>query len=152
MLSLITNKRTFAATQSRFHFNSAVILGSQILMANGDGVWLHGGATDNGSDINGMIKSGSTDFGQGNQKRFRFFYFGIETDGDCLCRVFTDGVEVASLTVSPVSSGYLDVRVPISREHQGRYWAWSIENVNGSSLRLHKVEALQVILHRGRGR
>lgn len=121
-----------------------------MLAANESGVFLLGGADDNGAAINGLMKSGMTDFGIENQKRLRFFFFGLETDGELLLTIFCDGVQAAQYTVSK-TTGVQRIRVPISRVHQGRYWQWQVENVDGAFFALYSVEALPVILHSGRG-
>lgn len=145
------NLKTRAAAQTTVPFNSMCKFGEHFLGATSSGLFLITGFTDAGSEIPALVKSGTTDFGMASLKRFRFFYFGLETTGTLTLKVFCDGVEAASYTVTPETPGQRTVRVPISREHAGRYWSWSVENVDGAFFALYSVEGLPVILHPNRG-
>lgn len=97
------------------------------------------GQSDNGVEINSIIRSGNTDFGIYRNKRARFFYFGFECTGELILSILCDGVVVATYPVSPGGAGLRRVRVPIGRQHEGMYWAWQIENVDGSFFKLRSV-------------
>jgi len=146
------NLKTRAAAQTTKTYNSMCRFGDKFLGATDAGMFEIGGGSDNGVQIPMLVKSGMTDFGVANLKRFRYFYFGLESDGDCLLKVYVDGALAASMDVSPTSAGRFDVRVPVSRSFLGRYWAWSVENVDGSFVALYSVQALPIVLHHGRGR
>lgn len=148
---LDVNMKTRAASQTTVPFNSMCKFGDTYLGATDEGLFKICGYADNTVEIPALIKSGEMDFGTNSKKRFRFFYFGLETNGALLFKVYCDGVEAESYTVEPSVSGELTIRVPISREHVGRYWAWSVENVDGAFFALYSVRALPVILHPNRG-
>ena len=146
------NLKNRAATQTTLPFNSMCKFGNSYLGATSSGLHSMGGYNDAGVVIPAFIKSGTMDFGVGNVKRFRFFYFGLETNGGLVLKVYCDDELAAEeYTVAPAETTSMRVRVPISRVHQGRYWAWSVENVSGAFFALYSVEALPVILHPGRG-
>ena len=146
------NLKTKAATQTTLAFNSMCRFGDTYLGVTSTGLHQLGGYNDNGVAIPAFIKSGTMDFGMAQNKRFRFFYFGLETDGELLLKVYCDKVLAAEhYTVAPAETTSMRVRVPISRVHQSRYWSWSVENVSGSFMALYSVEALPVILHPGHG-
>jgi len=148
---LEVNLKTRAASQSTVDFNSMCKFGDLYLGANEDGLFKICGYADNTVEIPALIKSGKMDFGVEQKKRFRYFYFGLETDGELLLKVYCDGVVATEeYTVAPITAGVMRVRVPISRVHHSRYWEWSVENVNGSFFVLYSVEALPIILHPGR--
>jgi hypothetical protein len=56
-------------------------------------------------------------------------------------------VLAASYDVEGEANGDMNIRVPISRAHYGRYWQWQVENVDGSFFALYSVKSLPVILH-----
>lgn len=141
------NLKTKAASQTTLPFNSMCKFGDVYLGATSEGLYQLHGYTDAGVAIPALIKSGMTDFGSNSVKRFRFFYFGLETTGPLTLKVFCDGTLAASLTVTVATKGQRTVRVPVSRQHAGRYWSWSIENVTGSFFALYSVQAIPVILH-----
>ena len=148
---LEVNLKTKAASTTTLPFNSMCKVGGAYLGASANGLYQIGGGTDDDTNISASIKSGMMDFGVANQKRFRFFYFGVETDGELLLKVYCDGVLAEQVTVAPRTPGAFQVRVPISRIYQSRYWSWSVENINGAFLALYSVTALPVILHPGHG-
>ena len=145
------NLKNNAISETTENFNSMCRFGSQLLGATSDGLFSIGGDTDNGTAINSLIKSGEMDFGINQRKRFRFFYFGVETTGKLLLKVYCDGVLAGSYTVTPSEAGNKAIRVPTSRKHVGRYWAWSVESVKGARFSLYSVQAIPVVMHPNRG-
>lgn len=145
------NLKNNAASQTTENFNSMCRVGDKYYGASDTGIYRICGYSDNGVMIPALIKSGTMDFGMDNQKRFRFFYFGVETDGELLLKVYCDNVLAGQMTVVSKIAGMYQVRVPINRSYKSRYWSWSIENVTGTFFALSSVTALPVILHPGRG-
>lgn len=142
------NLKSKAATQTTVQFNSMCRVGDTFVGATEMGLHRLCGASDNGVAISAMVRSGTFDFGAANQKRFRFFYFGVSATGKIKLKVYCD--DVLSGEYLADVDGDMTVRVPISREHQGRYWSWSIENISGAFFALYSVQALPVVLHPGR--
>lgn len=141
------NLKNRAAAQSTIAFNSMCRMSDGTLLgANGNGVFKMCGYTDNGTAIPVLLKSGMLDMGTHHLKRFRFFYFGLEATGDLSLSVFCDGDLAASYTINIAESGVQSVRVPISREHQGRYWQWQVENTGGAFFALYSVKALPIMI------
>lgn len=145
------NLKTKAVTQTTVQFNSMAMIGGVPVGATESGLFRMCGKSDNGVEIPALIKSGMFDLGGGNESRFRFFYFGVDTDGELLLSVFCDGEQVTQMPVFR-KKGPQRIKVPISRTYQGRYWQWQVENVNGSFFSLYRVDALPIIMNSGRGR
>ena len=144
MLELnLTNR---AAAQTTKDFNSACMFDGVPLGATASGLYRIGGYTDHGTAIPALIRSGMLDLGTERIKRFRFFYFGLQASGNLKLTIFCEGVDAASYTVDGSDGGSRDVRVPISRAYQGRYWQWQVENVSGAFFALYSVKALPVVL------
>ena len=142
------NLKNKATTQNSLPFTSMCRFGDKYLGVNEAGLYQLGGYNDNDVAIPGYIKSGMMDFGTNNTKRFRFFYFGLHATGRLNLKVYCDDALAGEYQVD--GTGDMSVRVPISRMHQGRYWAWSVENVSGAFFALYSVEALPVVLSSGR--
>jgi hypothetical protein len=138
----LTNK---AAAQTTVDFNSMCKFGDRYLGASSSGIFEIDGYNDNGTAIQTLVKSGKFDLGSERRKRFRFFYFGLETDGELTLSIFADDVLAAQYDVSPEPTVQL-VRVPISRETNARYWQWQIENVSGAFFSIYDVKAIPIIL------
>lgn len=148
MLELnFANKATSKHTRD---FNSMCRIGTEYFGANSTGLYLIGGDDDAGANITGIIKSGEMDFGMSNKKRFRFFYFHLKTLGRLTLKIYCDNVLAASYNVAPSVRGKRTVKVPIAKQYEGGYWAWSIEGVNGIDFDLYSVQALPIILHPNR--
>lgn len=141
------NLKNRAISQHTRDFNSMCRFGGAYLGASDSGLFLIEGYNDHGVQIPALSKSGMTDFGMASLKRFRFFYFGLDTTGSITLKIFCDGALAATMTVKPDVKGKRTVRVPVSRNHAGRYWSWSIENANGAFFALYSVQAIPVILH-----
>jgi hypothetical protein len=141
------NLKNSATAQSTLSFNSMCRMRDGTLLgASNTGLSRICGYADNGATIPALLKSGLLDLGSHHVKRFRFFYFGLETTGDLKLSVFCDGVLAGEYSVIPSDGGVRTIRVPISRIHQGRYWQWQLENLNGSFFSLYSVKALPIQL------
>lgn len=130
-----------AASQSTLSFNSMFRVGDVYLGANENGLYrMCCGSSDNGVEINAVIKTGNTDFGSDRIKRARFFYLGVECQGDLELTLFCDGVEKHTYTVLCGSaSGNKMVKVPISKDHEGVYWSWMVKNKDGCLFKIRSV-------------
>jgi len=142
------NLKTKAAAQTTQAFNSMCRFGEHLLGATADGLFALGGYNDHGVQIPARIDSGQFDMGMFQHKRFRMFYFGIETAGKLKLSIFGDGVLMEEYTVEG-GTGIQSIRVPISRAAKGSYWQWRIENIDGAFFALHSVRVSPVILTRG---
>lgn len=146
------NLKNRALSQTTVAYNSMAKCGDKYLGCTDAGLFLIGGYNDHGVQIPMLMRSGMTDFGDGNQKRFRFFYVSGEANGNGTITIFADGVEAGTADIVPSDTGVFDVRIPISRAHQARYWSWQVENTAGAFIALYSVKALPIILHSGRAR
>lgn len=144
---LEVNLRNRAVTQHTMDLNSMCLFGGEVLAASSSGLFRMDGYTDSGAQIPALIKSGDMDFGSVGKKRFRFFYFGLQATGPLKLKIYCDGVLAEEYRVAGEKTGARTIRVPISRRHAGRYWSWSIENVNGAFFALYSVKGIPVTLH-----
>ena len=145
------NLKNRAVAQTSVAYTSMCQFGDVFLGVDSSGLCKICGYDDYGTEIPALIKSGTFDLGIANPKRFRFFYFGVETSGSLILKVYCDDVLATSVTIQPDAVAKKLIRVPIPREYLGRYWTWSIENVDGAFFVLYSVTALPIILHPGRG-
>jgi hypothetical protein len=136
-----------SASQTTKQYNSMCRFGNIFLGATDSGIENITGYTDNLVSIPAMIRSGKFDLGSERMKRFRFFYFGLKSSGGLVLSVWCDDILAESYDVENTSSPMtMEIRVPISRKIQGRYWEWKVENVNGSFFSLYSVKALPVFI------
>lgn len=145
------NLKNRAISQTTQNFNSMCRFGDAYLGATASGLYQLGGYSDHGVQIQALIKSGDMDFGTHALKRPRFFYFGIRSTGDVKLLIFCDGNLVTEYNVGSTGGDIKEVRVPVGRGANGRYWAWGVENVNGAFVALYSVKAIMIFMHPGQG-
>ena len=147
MLELnLVNKAT---TQITSTYNSFCMFDGIPIAATSSGLYKIDEYTDHGTAIPALIKSGAMDFNVENKKRFRFFYFGLETTGSLKLSIYGDNTLAGSYTVTGLTTGIRVIRVPIKRDVNAWYWQWQVENISGSFFVLHSVRALAFFLHPG---
>jgi len=144
------NKKTRAAAQTTQAFNSMCRFGDKLLGATDSGLFSLGGYNDHGVQIPARIDSGMFDLGVHNKKRFRFFYFELNTNGSLKLRIFGDGVLAAEHAVESKNDGGIQrIRIPISSKVSAHLWSWSIENIDGSFFSLYSIKCLPLFMHQG---
>jgi len=148
---LTINLANRAISQNTLPFSSMCQFGDTYLGATSSGLFSIGGYNDDGVSIPALIKSGDMDFGTHSLKRPRFFYFGIRSTGDVKLLIFCDGNLVTEYNVGSTGGDIKEVRVPVGRGANGRYWAWGVENVNGAFVALYSVKAIMLFMHPGQG-
>lgn len=144
------NLKNRAISQNTLPFNSMCKFGDAYLGCTDAGLFAIGGYNDNGAEIPMLMRSGTTDFGMGNQKRFRSVTVGGEANGNCKFSLYADGVLAAELDIVPDADGQFSETAYVSRAAQGRFWYWQIENVDGAFVAVYNITALPIVLHPGR--
>jgi len=152
MQTVRTNLTNGASTQyTNCNFNSMCVFNGAIIGAGDMGVRkLCCDDNDNGADINAYVKTFAFKFGHEGNKRVRFIYMTVETDGDVIVTPIVDGVEQTPITFSANGTGRQFIRKTVARTSSGVYWQFKIENFAGCWFSLDKVEVLPINLSRGR--
>ena len=143
---LEVNLKTKATTQHTRNFNSMCKFGDYYLGASSSGLFRIGGYSDAGVEIPALITSGVTDFGSDRPKRARLFYFGVKSLGNLKFTVTCDGDNAVEYVARIPDPDYRIVPVQVARGQVGRYWQWSVENVDGAFVAVYSVKALVVVL------
>ncbi|MBA3015328.1 MAG: hypothetical protein KKD63_11040 [Proteobacteria bacterium] len=147
MLSLSTNLVTRNATTQfvGYDFNSMVNFNGTQIVANDSGLFVLGGNSDEGVDIDAYFQPVLSDFGDAHPKRLRFIYLGFEADGQITVTT-SDGLpeeaaESETKTITPRFVGQQRVRIPVTRALHGRYWSFRIANKNGADFSVDSIMA-----------
>jgi hypothetical protein len=152
MNTIRTNIKRRASTQySNFDFRSMCRVGDKVFGAGPGGLYrLTCENDDDGADVDAYVKTFELKLGHDGNKRCRFIYMNLETDGTVLVTPIVDGVEKPQIAFVPKKVGRQFMRMPVGKTTSGSYWQFKIENVNGCWFYLDKVEVLPIKLSLGR--
>lgn len=152
MNTIRTNIQTNASTQySNFDIVSMCEFNGKILGAGPGGLFrLSCEHDDDGANIDSYVKTFELKLEHDGDKRVRFIYINLETDGTVRVTPIVDGVENPAVIFAPSSPGRKFMRRSVGRATSGVYWQFKIENVSGCWFYLDKVEVLPIPLARGR--
>lgn len=152
MNTIRTNIKTGASTQySNFDVVSMCEFNGKILGAGPGGLFrLSCEHDDDGVDIDSYVKTFELKLGHDGNKRLRFIYMNLETDGTVLVTPIVDGMVKPAITFASSGAGRKFMRRSVGRTTSGVYWQFKIENVDGCWFYLDKVEVLPINLSLGR--
>lgn len=114
--------------------------------SSSDGLYL----MNSGNEIiSAYFVSAKMDFGIGNDKRLRYVYLSLETDGDLQLEVNTEKVAAVIYPITISQSGQQDIRIPITRSLYGRFWTFKISNgSSGADFSIDTIRVLPIIKSR----
>lgn len=147
MLGLYLSLETLAASQYiGWDFNSFVELDGDLYGVSPAGLFLIGGDDDNGTPISSIVSGPMTDFGADQVKRIRNVYMGGKAAGPLTLTLATDDKEGVDFYMDNWTSAMGLYRQRGSRDQKGRFWQWTIANVNGSDFEINTVTMRAVVL------
>lgn len=112
-------------------FLHIIAIGGKFYGVKANGLYLLEGSTDNGTAINSVIKTKSTDFGSFKSKRVKYFY--LNSDTATTVRPIVDEVSQNSHT-----SSFGGRKCVLALGNQGRYWQFEVSGIN-------KLEGIEVL-------
>jgi len=128
----------------QFKFNSFGRIGQSYFGLNDDGIYLIAGTDDDGADINTVITTGETDFGDPSLKTMPVIYAGIRSDGLVNLTARVDGQEYTYQFISSeaqkASGTIVPTRVKLGRGLDGRTWQLEITNQNGADIEIDALD------------
>lgn len=127
--------------------------GRHLTLATGpNGVYQLGGDTDAGDPIQARVRTGLSDFGTSQLKRFANGYIGYTSDGELkLVAITTDGGRKKEnwYRLRPRSADApVDGRFDIAKGLTARYWGWQVENIDGADFTLADLKVAIALLQR----
>ncbi len=143
------NVRNFAVTEyENYRFNSFAKVGGSFLAAGPEGLYRVEGGTDNGSEIDWLIRTGKIDPGRGQKSRMEYCYLGVRSSGKIVIKTIT-GDEVVNWYETDAARDGLDaVRTKFGRGAKSRYWQWELVNIDGADLELENIQLFPAVLSR----
>jgi len=149
-LGLCLNLTNLACSQyAGWDFNSLGMLKGKPFGANEDGIFSLDDADDfDGTNISSFFKVHITDFGKENIKRLRAVFIGAEATGDMLLTVTDDEAHNNSYGIKVRDALQHGIKVPLFRHNQGRFFSFTITNVDGCDYSVDTIQALVIFLNR----
>ena len=146
---LVMNTESFGvAAYSNYPFNSFAKIGDSYYGANGNGLYLLEGESDDGENISASCMLGKSDFGTPLKTGMVEAYLGIVTDGEIILKVVTDD-NIERWYRSNAGKTSLDnARFKMARGVKSNYWQVGLENVDGSDFELSEIEMIRIVMSR----
>lgn len=146
-LGICLNLSNLATSQwSALPFTSMVKAGGRVLAAGPTGLFVMGGDSDAGGNIDARIVLPETDFGVSNRKALRSVDFGLD-GGPLEVGTLSDGQHARSylLDEDVARRAPLGQRLYVGSDSLGRYWTISVENRDGSDFEIDAMEVSVVV-------
>jgi len=143
--------------RSHFPFNSFCRRGDEFLACSDSGIYLLGGDDYNGVDIDMDIETLTTDFGYKGVKSMRRFYLGTNSQGSFAVTPYADDVAGMQIFTENSKTGRQTIRKSFASrlssgaKHDGRYWKFKIQNVDGADCTINQFSVLPINQALGRG-
>lgn len=138
----VLNLRNSGLTEfTNFEFNSFAYFDGKYLAAGPDGVFEVGSSeSDAGTAIDWRVRTGSVDYDSSYLKRVPRLYVTGEFAGNVKVRTITseDGERTYLLTSNGIT-GDQQRRVPIGKGPKALQWAFELEGVEGTDVRISKI-------------
>ena len=135
-----------------FDFNSLARVGDKYYAAADEGLFVLGGDTDDGEEIEASLATMMLDFGSPVQKRVHAAYLGYTSTGRLVLKVRS--VDSGEVVEDWYEAKDIDALVPsaqmvrLGRGLRSRYWQFELMNVAGSDFELDSLEVHPVYLNR----
>lgn len=135
-------RRQRMTTLAGWRINSMAAFGDRMIGATDDALLELTGDDDDGVPIDARIETGAGELGTEKLKRMHDVLVSYRTDGDLR---FTAQTETAEADYVMEAHGHVGElapgRVKIGKGLDGRYWTFSVENIDGASLELGAMTA-----------
>lgn len=144
----INTLSTGISEYQNYNFNSF----SYPFAATNTGIYLlDDSSTDDGTNIDSLIRTGVTDFGTSKKKQVPYAYLGVEKGGQIILKTITSNSGIKTERWYEVRS-YADAidttRVQLGKGIKARYWQFELYNIDGNELNIESVEMLPIALTR----
>jgi len=122
-VAYVLNITTEESTRyTNYDFMHIITIGGKHYGVKSDGLYLLQGDTDDGTAINGSIKTKDSDHGVYASKRLAYIY--MDSESPTTITPFVDGVEKPKH-----ASSFGGRKTKMARGNKGRYWQLKVENI-----------------------
>lgn len=146
MITLHTNLKSGSTQLTDYNFNSYCKFGDLALCCSQSRI----DKLDDAGGAESLVETFVSTLGWNGKKRNRYIYVGIETEGTIIITPLLDGTDGTAITFTPTRTGRQYMRMTVSRDDSGYYWAYRIQNVAGCWFAIDEVSVLPTYLSKGR--
>lgn len=152
-LAYVVNTKTLATTKYlNYPFNSFATLNGIAYGLTDTGLYELTGATDDGTDIDAVIKTAFTNLGTSLKKHIPRAYLGYTTDGRLVLKTVTSHSGQKFVRWYQLSSrtadAYREARVQLARGVESVYWQFELINADGADFAIDTLQVLPMVLSR----
>jgi len=149
MITLHTNLKNGATTQlTDYNFNSYCKFGDVLLCCNQSGV----DKIDFTGLASSLFETFATNLDWPGNKRKRFIYLSVETEGTIIITPVIDGNDGTPVTFTPNNSGRQYMKMTVNHDLVGGMWGYRVENVDGCWFAVNEISVLPTYLSKSRVR
>lgn len=151
--AMVLNTESLGITEyDNYPFNSFGKLGQTYLGATDSAIYALTGATDDGQNIDAVIRSGMTNFGTNLYKRVPRAYLGYTSDGALIMKTLsmTGGVKTERwYELTPrTAAAPTGARIKLGRGIKATYWQFELVNKAGADFDISSLQLFPMILNR----
>lgn len=138
---LMEAETTGMTNYTNFQFHSLIELDGSFYGVNSSGVFLLGGDSDAGTDINSEVEFGISDLGAEDMTRLGYVTFDMRSSGALKLHVTVDGEDTTiDYTVEQLRPGLHPVPVRTGRGLRSRNWQFGVSNVDGADFDINAIK------------
>ena len=149
----VMNTQTSAMSQyNNYAFNAFASFNNTTFGSFGNNIYELTGPDDAGTQIDALLRTGMTDFGDSRYKRIHGAYMGYTSDGTVVLRVTTtdsgDKKTYWYRSIAQTANSSRELRIPVGKGLQSRYWQFELINETGADFEIDVLELVPVMLDR----
>lgn len=130
-------------------FNSLAVMNGKLVGANSSGLFEFSSTnnSDNGTDIDAIVKTVSTDMGVNNQKKLRSIVLSGEFEGNLVVYPVFDDDDAEEHIIAEQNSYYQKtIKISTNADHRGTYLGVKIKNTDSSRFSIETIDILPSLL------
>jgi len=151
--AMVLNTESLGVTEyTNYPFNSFGRMGQTYLGATDSAIYALNGASDDGTNIDAVIRSGMTNFGTNLYKRVPRAYLGYTSDGALIMKTLSTSGGVKTERWYELTPRTADAptgaRIKLGRGVKATYWQFELVNKSGADFDISSLQLFPMILNR----
>ncbi len=150
----VMNAKNLSGTTryTNYAYNSFATMGGTVLGAKDDGIYSLEASTEDGENIDALVRTGLSDFRKSQKKSIPELFLGTTGGGKLVLKAVTSDGSTKTEAWYEVRASDTRVdgnaRAKIGRGLRGAYWQFELLSVDGSELNIDNIEFTPALLQR----